>query len=365
MCLFFSVLQMTARHEAGHFDNISQWFPCLGKEFTFDTLFLELSKKEGEAIIKVRENGRMIGTLYSICSEEERDQKKVLDMDPFRMLEEANPELNEALKELSTKMEEALKSFPNGAFMRLDTRSPKDAALKSSYVRELIKEQIESKPHNDPFSIECATDDGIIYWSCISKSCKVDSAQQALELLTGSNRVQEDLKLGFLAHDHAVQLVFREWEDIHPEYEFRVFVVHNEITAMTQYHSGLYVPEMAKNKEKVQDLILAEFNRVKDKVKAPESTYTIDFVITENLDAARIVEINDPPPTAGTSLFDWDDEEDQGLLLHGPLSFRMITEPLTWEQQQQKSSMHLPLVEYMDELRGRTPREEKPSCIIC
>lgn len=342
------------RHQLGHYDHISEWFPLLGPSHTFDTKILDLSLEEGQALLKVREFGRMLGQMWNM-SETEEDKQKVREMDPRDMLERNHPELSVALREAAVRVDEVIKQFPQGAFVRMNTRSPKDGALGRGLVLQLVKEAIEASPQEDPHSLACAVADGIIYWSCTSRACRVRSGEEAIELLSSSNRVQTDLSLGFLTHGQSLPVVIREWEDIHPEYEFRVFVVRNQVTAITQYHAALYVPEMVENKERVVELILLEFEAVKGKLRAPEDTYTIDFVICPDFSRARVIEINDPPPVAGTALFNWDDENDRRLVEEGPLSVRMIESPVPWKEQQVAASMHQPIVQYIDQLRGRLP----------
>jgi hypothetical protein len=340
------------RHQLGHYHHISEWFPLLGPAHTFDTKILDLSLEEGQALVKVREIGRMLGQMWNM-SETEEDKKRVREMDPRDQLERNHPNLALALKEATLRVDEVIKGFPQGAFVRMNTRSPKDGALLRGLALQLIKEAIEASPQEDPDSLECAAADGIIYWSCTSRACRVRSGEEAIELLSSSNRVQADLSLGFLAHGQSLPVVIREWEDIHPEYEFRVFVVHNQVTAITQYHAALYVREMVENKERVIELILLEFEAVKGKLRAPGDTYTIDFVICPDFSRARVIEVNNPPPVAGTALFNWEDENDRRLIQEGPLSVRMTESPVPWKEQQTTSSMHQPIVQYIDQLRGR------------
>lgn len=44
--------------------------------------------------------------------------------------------------------------------------------------------------------------------------------------------------------------------DIPIEYEFRGFVVNNELRAMCQYYHWLYFPTLVENKEKLNNIIL-------------------------------------------------------------------------------------------------------------
>ena len=250
--------------------------------------------------------------------------------------------------------------------MRLDTRSPKDAVLNSKLVRDLLLEELEKRPHSNCNDLDCATDDAIAYWRATSKAGRVNSGKEAVELLTRSNRVQQDLQLGFLSHPESSEmLIVRKWSDINPELEFRVFIVNNEITAITQYHKGLYVKSVADNVDLVKSLICDKFEEVKDKIIAPDQTYTIDFALLSDennnefpFSKCIVVEINDPPPTAGTSLFEWDDEEDRKILQNGPFTIRVQEQPLSWEEMQMKSSFHPPLIQLIDEYRGRIQNDD-------
>ncbi len=54
------------------------------------------------------------------------------------------------------------------------------------------------------------------------------------------------------------------------------------------------------------------------------------------------------PPVAGTALFDWFNEADKQLILHGPYTFRVLEAPL----QNPKDQIHPPLKALMNTLRG-------------
>lgn len=357
-----------ARHEIGHFDLVSEWFPRLTNEHTFDTKFIPLTKEQGEAIVKTREMGRMIGSAYLMADDKE-DKKKILDQDPIDMIGISQ---KQALKDIEIKLDTIIKEFNSSVFVRLDTRSPKDAVLNSQLVKDVLLEELQLRPHKDTTSLECATDDAIAYWRATSKAGQVKSGKEAVELLTRSNRIQQDLKLGFLSHpDISEMLVVRKWEEIHPELEFRVFIVNNQITAITQYHKGLYVKLVADNIDVIKQLIFDKFEAVKDLIVAPEQSYTIDFALLKNANDENhpfsdciVVEINDPPPTAGTSLFEWDDEGDRNILQHGPFTIRVQEKELSWEEMQQKSSFHPPLVQLIDEYRGRKEPKDEPGAGI-
>ena len=94
-----------ARHELGHFDLVSEWFPRLTKEYTFDTRFLSLTIEQGEAIVKTREVGRMLGSMYSMADSEE-EKAKIVENEPRDMIDKHH---QEALKQILIELSKNLK----------------------------------------------------------------------------------------------------------------------------------------------------------------------------------------------------------------------------------------------------------------
>lgn len=142
------------------------------------------------------------------------------------------------------------------------------------------------------------------------------------------------------------KIVVRKWADIDPELEFRTFVSkvscctssviqQGNVTGITQYHMKCFIPDFLKNKEKIGETIVEQVKRLNHLVGAPDDTYTIDFVFSvrtfckptkpsatrdvltryqRDFETCTLIEINDPPPTAGTSLFIWDNPDDQKII---------------------------------------------------
>jgi hypothetical protein len=115
-----------------------------------------------------------------------------------------------------------------------------------------------------------------------------------------ANLIQGDEKFDMQVH-------VREWVNIDPEWEFRTFITNNEMNACTQYYSLCYVPEMVPVKDAIRDKI---YNFWREHLRAlPYFTdackgdYTVDFVLSPDLKVIRVIEVNNPPPVAGTSLF--------------------------------------------------------------
>lgn len=83
--------------------DIEEWYDAL-KEHTYPTTFVEITLEEGRAFFN-----------------EIRQRKGRASV-----VEETNGEL---LKRLQSKLEEAMVAFPHGAFVKLSSRSPKDATV--------------------------------------------------------------------------------------------------------------------------------------------------------------------------------------------------------------------------------------------
>ncbi|KAH3760192.1 hypothetical protein Pelo_7977 [Pelomyxa schiedti] len=361
-----------SRHSAGHFDHVSSWYSTVSG-FTCQSTFVPMDWPHADILLKIRAAARNAATMLRfVTSDGDAATQKA---EEAKIIESCRPEKVllpselETLSQLKAGIDAAIRIYGNNAFVRLDTRSPKDAVLAGPIVKQLLKSEIESHPQSNPYSSECYTQDAIFYYICISKAQIVHSANDAMELLTSSNRVEQDLtnaKLHNTAEVRPPCLVVREWKnDIRPEMEFRVFVYNGAVTAITQYHEKLFVPEIFAHKEKMTSLILAKHKEIAPLVVAPGHTYTCDFAIlgsSEETYSAFLIEINDPPPIAGTALFNWDLDADRNLIMNGPLQVRVIESPVDWSLQ---TTLHPPLKQYIDELRHRGATGKPPASSPC
>lgn len=120
----------------------------------------------------------------------------------------------------------------------------------------------------------------------------------------------------------------RKFLEVDPALEFRAFVSHNQGTALSQYESGLYFPELVGRKAEIERRIKNFWEEIKDDIldEIGLDSYVIDFAFLRN-DSIVIVELN--PFHAHTSgcLFTW--KEDREQILKGPFTFRIREEPPT------------------------------------
>jgi hypothetical protein len=127
--------------------------------------------------------------------------------------------------------------------------------------------------------------------------------------------------------------VFRLWDDDSLDHlEFRGFVYHHELTALTQYDERCFVPDIAQNKDEILAAIQSLFQEVRDRFMADDSpfklgNYVMDFGIKfqGGTTRAHIIEINRFNTRTGASLFDWNRDLDV-MVGRKPFEFRIVTE---------------------------------------
>ncbi|KAH3759852.1 hypothetical protein Pelo_8324 [Pelomyxa schiedti] len=262
------------------------------------------------------------------------------------------------LLELRERLDECIKRYPSGAFVKLSSRSPKDSPLFCDHTIAIMKEMFTAFPSASEVPLNVAlNDEAIVFARASVKALRVCNGEEAMKLITRSTRVYSDLTLARVKADAgtlAMKMVVREFCDsILPEWEFRVWVANGKLTGATQYHSDLYVRAIHQNQVAIQDLIKTFFETVHPTI--PCSSYTMDLALSPDmaLSGIRIVEINPPPPIAGGCLYNWDNPSDTRAAKEGPYQLRVVTEfssnPLR--------TMTPPLKAAICTLRGRIPPE--------
>jgi hypothetical protein len=223
--------------------------------------------------------------------------------------------------------------FPNGAFIKLNTRSPKDVPWRShkdkKYI-DLVEEELAKFDELTPNAINIAM------IKAMNRGMKVENGKDCLELLTKSYRVYEDLQkqLNFEKELFDSRLVIREWIDEvaeHPEYEFRCFVHERNLHAVSQYFSDTYFDNLWTEgaQEKLQQQMIEFFDSVKNTI--PHPSFVIDFFVSPTR-GVMIVELNPFHIGAGACLFSW--QHDREIFMNGPLEFRFNKIPAKREDYQ-------------------------------
>ena len=211
-------------------------------------------------------------------------------------------------------------------FLKFTTRSPKDAIATAASSEEdektLSREQLMRRK---------------------VEALLVRSGEQALELLSRSQRVFADIDLfaqyGLPNTSSAgLGLVFRTFlPDIRPELEFRCFVAEGRrMTAMSQYNcfDRFQVLQDAALVHRIADAIIAAHERVRLSLPPSLPYYVADFAVlgdpSDPLLPVRLslLELNPfgPDLSSGSALFHWQDDHDllMGLIPGAPLQVRIL-----------------------------------------
>jgi len=213
------------------------------------------------------------------------------------------------------------------SFIKLNTRSPKDVAH-SSHEKKKYQDIILSELK---YIQDRKNHDQILHAFVRGqmKSLKIQTGKEAIELLTNSYRIREDLmkNINFGKEHFKSKLEIRKWVSVvpeHPECEFRCFVHQSNMNAASQYFCELYSDYISSNKEKIGKMILKFFNEVLKEPLRSHDNYVIDlFMDRTDGDKFYVIELNPFHIGAGACLFSW--KLDRDLFLNGPFEIRVQT----------------------------------------
>ena len=171
-------------------------------------------------------------------------------------------------------------------------------------------------------------------------------------MITWSQRIFQDFKLGQLVlgeENFKPKLILREFNhNIDFEYEFRCFVFKDNITAITQYNSMIYLYKVVEYKKEIQDGMIKFWKEnIHESMKEKGiSSYVMDLGMLkkgkmEKGDGDKdeeekkddgdggdvvfefiLIEMNPFCTNAGAMLFDW--KKDVKILTNQPLTFRIL-----------------------------------------
>jgi hypothetical protein len=236
---------------------------------------------------------------------------------------------------IKRKLDEAISEFlPNGAFVRLSTRSPKDAVDKcepEKLVQEIakhMKAEMVKRNVQDPEEFEVNTK-----LICLRRAffdrMRVFNSADVFKLLAVSYRTTGDLIRAVENVDVSpwnLKFVVREFVQMPIETEFRGFVNNGNLNALSQYYDDTYFSsidpvEMPKHvqeffKKEVQEGKMFEVDDLKEE---PLQAYIMDFVIMPD-NQVKIVELNPFSVQTGSCRFHW--VQDKEIIENGPFEFR-------------------------------------------
>jgi len=227
-------------------------------------------------------------------------------------LSEADIELLENLKRKIGTPIDLLKRFNKSAFVRLSTRSPKDAGIcGNSALKQQLSDEINvfkrnGYPVNPNVKLQAL-------FNVSARVLEVATPDQALHLLLSSERIYGDLQHA-LERDLSLwdmNVIIREFVKLDVSYEFRGFVCKKVLTAVCQYNDMCFYPHLKGKEVEIVDKLFNFFLTIRDLVGY--DAYVLDFVIIG--EDVKIIEINPFGLMTGSSLFQW--EADRYLLQGG------------------------------------------------
>ncbi|HEX5747321.1 MAG TPA: hypothetical protein VFZ09_13845 [Archangium sp.] len=176
----------------------------------------------------------------------------------------------EALEGLTARLDDALQRFPQGAFVRLGSRSPKDT-LASMLMRN-----------------------------------RAFNGAQAVHLLTnGSERIAFELRRCLRAA-YTPWIFLRRWCDIPPESEFRCFIREGQRVGVSQYHHDSHFEglDAKETLECLRERILTFFPLLT--ARSHVTTAVFDLVIPRGGDGpVTLLELNPYGAPTDPCLFSW------------------------------------------------------------
>lgn len=180
----------------------------------------------------------------------------------------------EALTGIESWIDSALVNFPNGGFVRLGSRSPKDSYL--------------------------AFDD---------EGFKILTGRKALDLFSDSIRIFEDLNLAGNG-EYTPWIFIREWKDIPEWTEFRCFMRDRKLIGMSQYYYQSVYPELDQHKDVIQWGIERFFqNRFLPVIHMDHVVFDVFVSVKERHSCrqveVKLLEINPFGPWTDPCLFSW------------------------------------------------------------
>eukprot|EP01089_Gocevia_fonbrunei_P021003 TRINITY_DN7976_c0_g1_i1.p1 TRINITY_DN7976_c0_g1~~TRINITY_DN7976_c0_g1_i1.p1 ORF type:complete len:267 (+),score=35.49 TRINITY_DN7976_c0_g1_i1:240-1040(+) len=170
---------------------------------------------------------------------------------------------NKLISNLKKRLTSCISNYKDGAFVRLSTRSPKDAvdkypALLHPILQVTLKEQAEI----DNVKIQDLEENSklIAIRRAFFRIMKVSNAEEIFNLMMYSARIISDLKRALdykdlKTLDWNLKFIIREFVDIPIEYELRAFVYKNQLVALTQYYADTFFQDLWDNQETIKQCV--------------------------------------------------------------------------------------------------------------
>ena len=274
--------------------DIDVWYPLV-QEVTPKTFFLPLLLEEAKAI-------------QSFHNVSWRNLKKYLTKKEIQILINLENEINHKLQI----------EFPNGAFIRLCGRSPKDGEpLNKQRILEQYQENYEELK-----SLESQQTIRKMLAIARTNYLKVITGADVMSLLLTSERVYADM-IDWIKFGEPEQICLREWiPSMSMDYEFRIFICSDTITAISQYDHYCYYPHLQSQVEFLKEGIETLWKKIHFRIGI--SSYIMDVAYLSDTKQFIVIEFSPFFPCTGPALFNWTLDKDT-LEGRNPFEFRLKT----------------------------------------
>ena len=180
-----------------------------------------------------------------------------LSADEQQRMTTLKAEVERHIREVMTSGASHAVGASHGAFVRLSTRSPKDALENSPALRkratDLLRERLRRANLDRLTGDSLANAKLVAVQEVTSELLSVRSADEAFELLSMSSRCVSDLVRMLTHRDDLptwdLHLIVRRFVPLPPESEFRCFVHERALTAISQYFALSYFPQLPAMRE--------------------------------------------------------------------------------------------------------------------
>lgn len=256
---------------------LEAWYPIFAK-YTMRTVFLDLP--DPEFLEFMNEDGLILphgvktssaflekrSTLHDDSDDETSGENEGEDY-------EQQSEQLRVMKELSTRIEDAIQILGGSALPKLNWSAPKDATWVNGGT-------MECRRSGDVFL-----------------------------LLKSSDFISHDLNhLSSSAQIHCPKLALRRWANLHPSQEYRCFVRAGELVGICQRHHSEYWPHLSEEQHQtnVEDRVSSFHENTILTSTFPLSSYVFD-VYMDKKDRVWLVDINVWGQQTDGLLFSWEE----------------------------------------------------------
>ena len=122
------------------------------------------------------------------------------------------------------------------------------------------------------------------------------------------------------------QICLRDWDpNVRMDYEFRVFVNQNKLTAVSQYDHYSYFPHLEEQRDKIEQSIREFWKGLHSHLGI--DSYCLDVLYIPSTGNCLMIELSPFLACTGPALFSWSDEHDISVLEgKAPFEFRLKKE---------------------------------------